>query len=206
MAESAEDLKRDIERTRDDLGGTLDAIGDRVSPGRIVERKKNRLTHGVRSLKDRVMGTAGDASHAVSDRVHAMGDTAGTAAGQVKDMPETVRHQTQGAPLIAGGLAFGVGFLVAAAFPATRTERQAGSTVLDQVEPLKAELTSSGKELAEHLKTPAMQAASEVKEAAKDAAQSVTGTAKTAALDTADQAKSAAQTVKHDAAQQGSDG
>jgi hypothetical protein len=44
MGQSAEELRRDIERTREGLGETLDAIGDRVSPGRIMERKKNRVT------------------------------------------------------------------------------------------------------------------------------------------------------------------
>jgi hypothetical protein len=33
MGQSPEELRRDIERTREDLGGHLDAIGDRVSPG-----------------------------------------------------------------------------------------------------------------------------------------------------------------------------
>ena len=42
MGQSAEELRREIEETRDNLTGTVDAIGDRVSPGRIVERKTNR--------------------------------------------------------------------------------------------------------------------------------------------------------------------
>lgn len=201
MAQSAEELRRDIERTREGLGETLDAIGDRVSPGRMIERRKNRVTASVRGIKDRVMGTAGDATHAVTDRVHAMGDSASSAAGHVKDMPDTIRHQAEGAPLMAGALAFGVGFLVAAVFPATRTEREAGSKVLEKVEPLKGELTSAGKELAEHLKEPAMEAANQLKDAAKESAQTVTGTAKDAAQETAQQAKSATDTVKDQAQQ-----
>jgi len=201
MGQSAEELRRDIERTREGLGDTLDAIGDRVSPGRIMERKKNRLTSGLRSARERVMGTVNDTTHAVSDRVHSVGDGASGAIDHVKDVPGAVREQTQGAPLIAGALAFGVGFLIAAAFPATQTEKEAGARVMEKVEPLKGELASAGKEMAEHLKEPAIEAANQVKDAAKESAQSVTETAKSAVHDTADQAKGAAESVKEDAQQ-----
>ena len=43
MAERTEELRQEIEQTRDHLGGTLDAIGDRVIPGRVVERKVNKV-------------------------------------------------------------------------------------------------------------------------------------------------------------------
>ena len=36
MGTSAEELRRDIAQTREDLGETIDAIGDRVSPGRVM--------------------------------------------------------------------------------------------------------------------------------------------------------------------------
>jgi len=80
MGQSAEELRRDIERTREGLGDTLDAIGDRVSPGRIMERKKNRVTTGLRTARERVMGTVTDTTHAVTGRVsesvHSVGDGA----------------------------------------------------------------------------------------------------------------------------------
>ena len=205
MGQSAEELRRDIERTREGLGDTLDAIGDRVSPGRIMERKKNRVTTGLRTARERVMGTVSDTTHAVTDRVsggvHSVSDGAHGALDTVKEMPGTVREQAQGAPMIAGAIAFGVGFLVAAAIPPSQAEREAGAKVMEKVEPLKGELASTGKEMAEHLKQPAMDAANQVKGAAKESAQSVTDTAKTAAHDTADQAKSAADSVKGDVQQ-----
>ena len=43
MGQGPEELRHDIERRRDDLGETIDAIGDRVSPGRIIERRRNRI-------------------------------------------------------------------------------------------------------------------------------------------------------------------
>ena len=212
MGQSAEELRRDIERTREGLGETLDAIGDRVSPGRIIERKKNRVSNGIRTARERVMGTVSDTGHAVSDRAHAVSDRvsggvhsvsdgASGALGSVKAVPGAVSEQAQGAPVMAGAIAFGIGFLVAAAFPASQAERQAGAKVLEAVEPLKGELASAGKEMAEHLKEPAMQAATQVKDAATQSAQTVSETAKSAAQDTADQARSATESVKSDAQQ-----
>ena len=54
MGQDADELRRDIERTRVDLGGTLDAIGDRVSPSRMVERRTNRMRETVRSIHRRI--------------------------------------------------------------------------------------------------------------------------------------------------------
>ena len=67
MGQSADELRRDIEQTRDGLCDTLDAIGDRVSPGRVLERRKNRAVQGIQSLRDRVMGSVSDAKDGISD-------------------------------------------------------------------------------------------------------------------------------------------
>ena len=40
MGQRAEELRQEIEGTRAELSGTLDAIGDRVSPGRTVDRRR----------------------------------------------------------------------------------------------------------------------------------------------------------------------
>ena len=39
----AEEIKDDIERTREDMASTLDAIGDRISPRLQAERQMDRL-------------------------------------------------------------------------------------------------------------------------------------------------------------------
>src|SRR3954453_11921358 len=115
MGQSAEELRRDIERTRSELTGTVDAIGDRVSPGRIVERKTNRARESIRSIRGTVMGTASDAAGAVGDKVSGAASTvsgaassaagtAGSAAGSLKEAPhaakEVAASRTQGAPLV----------------------------------------------------------------------------------------------------------
>ena len=50
MGQSAEELRRDIEQTRNGLGNTMEAIGDRVSPSRMMERRKNRFRNGVQHV------------------------------------------------------------------------------------------------------------------------------------------------------------
>ena len=82
MGQSAEELRYEIADTRAELGQTLDAIGDRVSPGRMIERRKNRFVVGMRSAKDRIMGTASDAGTAVTDRVQGVGRDSPTRPGQ----------------------------------------------------------------------------------------------------------------------------
>jgi ElaB/YqjD/DUF883 family membrane-anchored ribosome-binding protein len=189
MGQTAEELRREIDQTRNGLGETLDAIGDRVSPGRVLERKKNRMTGGVRSAVDRVMGKAHDAQQSVSGAGHGAADT-------VRDLPDTITSQAQGTPLVAGAIAFAAGFMIAAAFPPSETEKAGASQLLDKVEPIKAELSHVGQEIAEHLKEPAMQAVEEVKTAAQDGAQCVTETAQQSAADTKDQVHEAVDTVK----------
>jgi hypothetical protein len=43
MGQAADELRNDIERTREDMAETLDAIGDRVSPRLQAQRQADRL-------------------------------------------------------------------------------------------------------------------------------------------------------------------
>ena len=189
MGQSTEQLRREIEDTRDDLGQTLDAIGDRVSPGRIVERRKNRVVNGLSSVRDRVMGTASDAGHAI-------GDSAGGTVDTIKGAPDTVVQQTQGNPLVAGAVAFGVGVVMASVFPATAKEQEVAGQLKDKVQPLADDLKQTGQEIAEHLKEPAREAVESVKQAATEGQQAVTETAKDAADSTRQAAREGTETVR----------
>ena len=169
MGQSATELKQEIAQTRQNLGETLDAIGDRVSPGRMVERRKNRMTRGFQNVRDRVMGTASSMTDSVSSSAHG-------AVEQIEHSPEMVRERTAGSPMVAGAVAFGIGALVAAAIPPTRMERERADQIGEKLEPVKQEVMSAAREVAEDLKEPAKQAAAEVKDAASDAAGEVRST------------------------------
>ena len=43
MGQAADELRQDIEQTREDMAETLDAIGDRISPRLQAERQMDRL-------------------------------------------------------------------------------------------------------------------------------------------------------------------
>lgn len=54
MARSTDEVRRDIEQTRDELGNTLEAIGDKVAPKKAVRRAKWKAQDKVEDVKDRV--------------------------------------------------------------------------------------------------------------------------------------------------------
>jgi ElaB/YqjD/DUF883 family membrane-anchored ribosome-binding protein len=176
MGQDADELRRDIERTRVDLGGTLDAIGDRVSPSRMVERRTNRMRETVRSIQSRVMGTVHDGTQAVERAT-------GSAVDAVREAPQSVERRTEGAPMVAGAIAFGVGFLAAAAFPPSRRERQMAPALLDEVEPMKQDVVAGATEMAHHLEEPVKQAAADVGERLKEGAREVAGEVEEAVSD-----------------------
>ncbi|MCW2615690.1 MAG: hypothetical protein JWN08_2684 [Frankiales bacterium] len=73
-----EALAADIERTREELAETLDAIADKVSPKRVAKRTKAQVG-------ERVKETAAKAEDAVKTGAHAAAETVKEAAGSVKE-------------------------------------------------------------------------------------------------------------------------
>jgi hypothetical protein len=159
MGQSAQEVRREIERTRDDLGETVDAIGEKVSPRQAVRRRADRLQVTVKSLRERVMGSAGDAGSSVSSGASSMassvqdtasgmassiGEAASEAAEAVRNAPETVKAQTQGNPLAVGVIAFGLGALAGTLLPKTQTEQQLAPPLRENViEPVKETATEA---------------------------------------------------------------
>jgi ElaB/YqjD/DUF883 family membrane-anchored ribosome-binding protein len=188
MGQSTEELRRDIEQTRDGLSDTLDAIGDRVSPGRVLERRKNRAVQSFQSLRDRLMGTVSSAKDGLSD-------STGSAVDTLTSTPDAVRAQTQGSPLAAGAIAFGVGFLIAAVFPPSQAEQQAAQSLLDKAEPLKDDLVAAGQDVADDFKDSARAALDEVKDTAVAGKEAVADTAHEQVEATKDTAVTAAASV-----------
>ena len=180
MSQSAEEIRAEIETTRRELGQDVDALADKVTPSKIVDRQKNKLFGALSSVKDRVMGTVS----AGTDRV-------GGAAGSVRDHldPEVVKEQTAGAPIGAGLITFGVGFLVAAIMPATEPEVRAAQRVEDHLGPAREALQQAGTSVAQDLKQDVAAAADSVKETATNAASNVGDEAKQQAAATTQEAR-----------------
>lgn len=204
MGESAEELRRDIERTRDRMGYTLDAIGDRVSPGRMMERRRNRMVNRFYAARDAVMGSASDTFDSLSGTAHNVADSVGEHGSNMADTmsqaPQMARRQTRGNPFAAGLIAFGAGLLAATVIPASDAERRAADRLKDAAQPLAEPLQERAKdvghELASTVQETGQEAMDSVKQEASSAADSVKETASSHAQETKDAGQSAAQEVR----------
>jgi uncharacterized protein YjbJ (UPF0337 family) len=208
MAEEPDRLRQDIENTRASLTRDVDMLADKTSPTRVAQRRWS-------AVKERVMGTSEHAKHAAADRTSsAMGavqdkagavqdkagavqDKAGAAAHQaadsVRNAPQAVAQQTQGNPLAAGIIAFGVGMLAATVIPVTDVERRAGQQLKDNAGDLTDQVKDVAVEMKDDLSGSVQQAVGQVKDTATDAAQTTKDRAQSSAQDATDRTKQAAQ-------------
>ncbi|PPF53493.1 hypothetical protein C5C55_13670 [Rathayibacter sp. AY1C2] len=177
-----EEIRADIERTRLELGGDVDALAEKVSPSAIAQRQTDKVKSAVGSVRDRVMGSAHDASDSLS-----------SGAGSAK-----AKAKAKGNPFAVGLIALGAGLLVASLIPASSKEKEAASRVKEQAQPVVDKVTDAAKEAASELREPAQQAFASVKETATDAAQNVKEAGTSATDDVKDSAREAKHAVQED--------
>ena len=212
-----DEIRREIERTQANLGQDVDALTDKVTPSRIVERRVDRARDTVGRLKDKVMGdnptnsgqhlgggvqgaasTAADrVSGTASSAASSVQDAASTAAGAVQETPQAIRRQTRGNPLAAGLIAFGAGWLVSSLLPASRREQeladQAKQVAQEKVQPVMQQVAS---EVGDNLREPAQQAVASVRSTAQDATDTVTAEGRAATQDVSGRAQDATDTLR----------
>ncbi len=188
MSDSPDEIRADIERTRQGLGQDVDALADKVSPSKIVDRQTAKVKQAFGSVRERIMGAADDAGSSISHAGSAVADNVG-------DVKDRVVAKAEGSPLAVGLIAFGAGLLLAALVPASTKEKELAANVKDQAQPLVAELTDVAKEVGAHLKEPAQEAVTAVKDAATDSAETVKEHAQDAASEVSEQAQQARQNV-----------
>jgi Protein of unknown function (DUF3618) len=177
MGKSTGEVRSEIEGTRQDMSETIDAIADRTSPGRIIQRRRQRVSDGWRSVRERVMGRAHDTYGSAGEAAQGVGGTARDAAGSVVEgarrAPDKVIEQTQGNPIAAGLIAFGGGLLVASLIPPSEAEQRVASQVVEKAQPVRDELQRAGHDVVEDLRSTAEQGAEQVKQRATEAAGTV---------------------------------
>jgi gas vesicle protein len=230
MAQDPEQLEREIEETRRNLGQNVDALADKVSPSRVVERRVERTRNWFSNTKDRIMGSGPDdrtsygtygtsaygdsystgnsglserasgvassVGASVGDRASAVGDRVSGAASSVtntvSDAPQLLRERTEGNPLAAGLIAFGVGWLASTLIPSSNVEQRAATQVKEKAQPLVDQAKEQVQQVASDVKD-------ELQPRAQEAAQSLKDSASTAASSVQDQAKSSGQQAAEDA-------
>lgn len=192
MAERTTELRHEIEDTRQRMTGTVDAIGDRVSPGRVAERRWARVRQSTSRARERVMGSSGTSQSSASSGLAGAASSASDAASSVRDgvaqAPDRIEQGTRGNPLAAGAVAFGLGVLVGSLAPATKEEAELADQAL---EPLQAEAKAIGQQVAESAKDDAQQAVEATKAAATEAAGQVADEAQDGAQRVGDHAQQA---------------
>jgi gas vesicle protein len=193
MGKSASEVRSDIDDTRQEMSETIDAIADRTSPGRIIQRRRQRMSDRWRSVRERVMGRADDPCGSVDDSGPGMAesarDTAGTVVEGARQAPEKLLEQAQGNPIAAGLIAFGGGLLVASLIPPSEVEQRVAGQVAEKAEPLRDELQRAGQEVADDLKSTAQESAEQVKQRAYEAAGTVQEDVRSSAGSVKDEAR-----------------
>jgi hypothetical protein len=219
-----DEIRADIERTRATLSDDVDNLAESVKPKSVARRQVDKVKDAVGGVKDRVMGSdeddyssstvGGKASaakdavadkayatkDAVADKAYAAKDTvsekASEASEAVREAPATVKRKTQGNPLAAGVIAFGLGMLVSSLIPSSEKERQAVSQLQENLEPVKQKATEVARDMGESLKPAAQEAAESVTGTAQEGVESVKQEGQSAAQDVKDQTKGSKETVQ----------
>jgi len=210
VGQRPEELKSDIAQRREQMGDTLDAIGDRVSPGQIAGRQKALMRRRVTGWRYSIMGQPDQPSYGYSSGSYASGtdedqDSPGLTdriqdrAQAVTDAPQAARRQAQGNPMAAGLIAFGAGLLIATVLPESETEQQAVQQVQPKLEQAASQAGEIGQQVADTAKQSAQEHGQELKGSVTDAAQQVKQEASGAAQEVKDHAQDAAQDVKGEA-------
>jgi gas vesicle protein len=200
VAEEPDRLRQQIEYTRAGLTRDVDRLAEKTSPKQVARRRWT-------SVKEKVMGTTGHATSSVQEKASDLGgsvqekashlgDVAGEkahdAADAVRSAPQAVASQTQGNPIAAGVIAFGVGLLAATLIPVTDAEKRAGQELKDRSEPLTDKVKEVASDLKDDVGGTVQEAAGRVKDTAQDAVHTTTDQARSSAQDAKDQTVQAA--------------
>ncbi|MEU2351134.1 DUF3618 domain-containing protein [Modestobacter sp. NPDC049651] len=211
-------IRQQIEDTRSNLSYDVDALNEKVNPTRVVDRRVGAAKSRVSGLKDRVFGSAHDHGQHVGGMASSAGGSiqgaassasdsvqsaASTAAGAVQQTPDLIQRQTQGNPLAAGLIAFGVGWLVSSLLPTSEKEKQlasqAESAFQEHKQPLVDQAKNVAQEIGDNLKPVAQDAVQSVKETAQEGVQTVKAEGQSAAQDVQGQAQDSRSTVQEHA-------
>ena len=197
-----EAIRRDIEQTRQSLSQDVDVLNEKVNPRYAVQRRKEAAASSLSRAKDRVMGSVPSAPSMPSMSMgggSGSGGSGGTAQAmgdRLSSAPDMARSQTQGNPLAAGLIAFGVGWLASSLLPSSEAEKQAARAVQERASDLAQPAKEMAQDAASQLQGSAQQAADSVKATAQDATEQVKGEAQSVKDDVQGQAQSSAQSVR----------
>ena len=114
---SPDQIRDDIQRTRDNLSSDVDALAYKASPSRMVHDRADRARAMVTGARNAVMGGASDLGNKTKSAAGAIADSA-------TDAPAGVVRAAKGNPMAAVVIIFGATWLVSSLLPRSRREQQ----------------------------------------------------------------------------------
>jgi hypothetical protein len=201
MTSDPDQIRGEIHQTQRELSADVDALTEKVSPPRVLERRVRRTRTTMTDLRNRIMGSTTSGASSTRDTIAStasgarnMVSSGASSAGEtVSSAPEVVRRRTEGNPLAAGVIAFGAGWLLSSLIPPTTPEQKLASQVKDaaagHARPVAQQLGDVAQETKEQLREPARQAAESVRSTATGAASAMAEEAQSAAGDVAGRAQ-----------------
>jgi Protein of unknown function (DUF3618) len=176
VGQDPNEIRREIEQTRAEMGDTVEALGQKAD---VKTRTKENIADKRDRLKERITGAAGSVSDATPD------------SGQVKDGAKQAVGVAQENPI---GLALGsvaVGFVAGMLIPSTRVEDEKIGRVADD---LKERAKETGQEALERGKQVAQEAAQSAKDTAQESGRQQADELRSSAQEQAEQAGDRART------------
>jgi Protein of unknown function (DUF3618) len=224
MSTDPDQIRSEIDQTQRELSADVDALTEKLSPPRIVERRVQRTREAMTNVKDKIMGSTSDAyqtagsaisSHgatsgagdSVSARASAARDTAtsaassarDTAAGAASSAVDTVRSTPDAIRRRTTGNPLAAGLVAFGAGWLLSSLLPASQPEQQVASQVKDFATEQGRPVAQQLGQAGQEAAQELKESAQQRAESVRQTAADAASTVKGEAQSAAADVKDQA-------
>ena len=198
--QNPDEIRADIERTRNALSNDVDAMAEKVTPSKVAHRQADKVRDAVGGVKDRIMGSAEDTGAQLSGQASHARDSLRSAAGDASDAaqraPQQLKRKAQGNPLAAGVIALGVGWLAASLLPASNKEQQLASRLEEKAQPMLESAKDQARSVAEELKEPAQQAAQTVTDSATDSVETVRSEGQAQKDDVVDSAKGSADDLR----------
>jgi hypothetical protein len=132
MTSDPDQIRGEIHQTQRELSADVDALTEKVSPPRVLERRVRRTRTTMTDLRNRIMGSTTSGASSTRDTIAStasgarnMVSSGASSAGEtVSSAPEVVRRRTEGNPLAAGVIAFGAGWLLSSLIPPTTPEQK----------------------------------------------------------------------------------
>ena len=85
MSTDPDQIRSEIDQTQRELSADVDALTEKLSPPRIVERRVRRTRTAMTNMKDRIMGSTSDAYQTTGSAASGAGESVGARASAARD-------------------------------------------------------------------------------------------------------------------------